>query len=51
VRSALVRFLGLSLLTGIVFVREVMIKRPVAQSFFSPLGLAVSLAALPMLRP
>jgi cation-transporting P-type ATPase C len=50
VRSAFVRFLGLSLLTGIVFIREAILKRPMAQNSFSPLGLAVSLAALPMLR-
>ncbi|MFW6217198.1 MAG: heavy metal translocating P-type ATPase [Desulfohalobiaceae bacterium] len=49
VRSAFVRFLGLSLLTGIVFVRETILKRPMAQVLFSPLGLTVSLAAVPML--
>ncbi len=46
---AAARFAGLTLLAGVVFVREAVLKRPLAQTLFSPLGIVVSLAALPMI--
>ncbi len=47
-RASLVRFAGLSALTAFVFVREVIFKASLAQRLTSPLGIIVSLAALPM---
>jgi manganese/zinc-transporting P-type ATPase C len=49
-QPALWRFIGLTLLVGVVFVREVLLKRPLAQSLFSPLGLITSAAALPLVK-
>ncbi|QTA87004.1 heavy metal translocating P-type ATPase [Desulfonema magnum] len=50
VKSALLRFVGMTVLTGVVFVREVILKRPLAQSLFSPLGIITTIAALPLMR-
>jgi cation-transporting P-type ATPase C len=47
---ALQRFLGLSLLAGWVLIREVILKRPLAHNFLSPLGLITALAALPLVK-
>lgn len=44
------RFLELTMLVGAVFVWEMILKRPVSQGFFSPLGAMTSLAAWPLLR-
>jgi cation-transporting P-type ATPase C len=49
-KSALQRFIGLSVLVGGVFFRELFLKRIFAQSLFSPLGLVTALAALPLIR-
>ncbi len=49
-KSALGRFVGMTLLVGVVFVREVILKRPLAQTLFSPLGMITSLAALPLVK-
>ncbi|MBC2745390.1 MAG: cadmium-translocating P-type ATPase, partial [Desulfosarcina sp.] len=48
--SALWHFVGMTLLVGMVFVREVILKRPLAQTLFSPLGMITSLAALPLVK-
>lgn len=49
-KSALGRFVGLSLLVGVIFVREVLLKSSFVQTFFSPLGVITSLAALPLVK-
>lgn len=49
-RKGLGRFIGLSALTATVFVREVIWKRPFAQTLFSPLGLITAAAAYPLVR-
>jgi cation-transporting P-type ATPase C len=49
-QGALWRFLGLTAVTGTLFVREFIFKLPVAQSALSPLGLLTALASLPLLR-
>ena len=50
VRSQLLRSLGLSGVMLYVFVKEVMLKRAVLQSAFSPLGVISLLAAWPLFR-
>ena len=50
VRKQLFRFLGLSGVMLYVFVKEVMLKRAVLQSAFSPLGVISLLAAWPLFR-
>ena len=49
-KAALARFVALTLISAIVFVREVILKRPLAQSIFSPLGIVTTLFALPMVK-
>jgi len=49
-KSSLFHFIGLSVLTVILFIREVVLKRPLAQNFFSPLGLITAVSALPLLK-
>ena len=44
------RFVGLSLLGAGVFVRTVLLGLPLAQTLFSPLGIIIALAALPLVR-
>ena len=48
--SGLVRFAGLTALTAGVFFREAVLKTPVSQALFSPLGVMVALASLPLVR-
>jgi cation-transporting P-type ATPase C len=50
VKDALIRFVGMTVLVVIVFVREVILKLPLAQSFFSPLGIVTAISALPLLK-
>jgi manganese/zinc-transporting P-type ATPase C len=49
-KPALWRFIALTLLVGVVFVRNVLLKRPFAQTLFSPLGLITSVTALPLVK-
>ncbi len=49
-KAALARFVALTLISAVVFVREVILKRPLAQGIFSPLGLVTTLFALPMIK-
>lgn len=49
-RSASTSFLGLSLFAAGVLFKQYILKAAVAQSFFSPTGIIVSLFALPLLR-
>ena len=46
----LARFLSLSLVMGLVFTRQVLLKTAVAQSVFSPLGLISLLASVPLIK-
>ncbi len=50
VSSALIRFVAMTILTGIVLVREVILKRPLAQTLFSPLGIVTAFFAWPLLK-
>lgn len=47
-KSAIIRFACMTILAGIVFVREVILKRPFAQTLFSPLGIVTAISALPL---
>ena len=47
---SLFRFIGLSFLTLIVFVREALLKRPVSQKLLSPLGLLTTAFAMPLVK-
>lgn len=47
-RSALKRFLGMTFLVVVVFVWEVILKRPLTQTLFSPLNLITTVAAAPL---
>jgi len=49
-KFSLLRFTGLSLLTIIVFVREVLLKQPFAQKLSSPLGLITTAMAIPLVK-
>ena len=46
----LLRFLGMSVLMAGVFIREVILKRVVSQTLFSPLGIISVLAAWPLVK-
>jgi manganese/zinc-transporting P-type ATPase C len=48
--SAFWRFVAMTLLAGIVLVRQAILKIPTAGNLLSPLGLATSLAALPLVK-
>ncbi len=48
--SAKKRFVGLSILGAGVFTRTVLLGLPLAQTLFSPLGVIIALAALPLVR-
>ena len=50
VRGAALRFAGLSLVAGWAFLRGGVLKLTVRQTLFSPLGLAVAAATLPLLK-
>jgi len=50
IKTALRRFLGLTLLAGIVIFREFILKKPLAQNLFSPLGMIIAFAALPLVN-
>ena len=49
-KLSLLNFLGLSFLTIVVFVRDVLIKKPLAQNFLSPLGLITAMLAMPLVK-
>ncbi|MCD6273368.1 MAG: cation-translocating P-type ATPase [Deltaproteobacteria bacterium] len=49
-KLSLLYFIGLSFLTLAVFVREVLLKKPLAQNFFSPLGLITAVSAMPLVK-
>ncbi len=49
-RAALRRFIGISLMVAGVFVRQVILKRPLAQNLLSPLGLMAAVAAWPLVK-
>ena len=44
------RFMGLSLISGVVMVRKYFFKLAVYESFFTPLGLIVALATFPLIK-
>ncbi|MFH1137676.1 MAG: cation-translocating P-type ATPase [Pseudomonadota bacterium] len=46
----LARFIGLTALVGGVAIKEIILKKPASQALFSPLGLLVSLAAVPLIK-
>lgn len=50
VKSNRTRFVALSGVMGVVFVKEVLLKSVLAQSLFSPLGLIALAASLPLVR-
>jgi manganese/zinc-transporting P-type ATPase C len=50
VASAFWRFIGMTLLAGTVLIRKVVRKIPVAANLLSPLGLATSVAAFPLVK-
>lgn len=49
-KAKMVRFIGLSVLTAVVFVREVIFRKPLAQHLLSPLGIVVTVMALPLVK-
>ena len=49
-KSSLFRFIGLSLLTIIVFTRDVLLKKPLAQNLFSPLGLITTALSVTLVK-
>lgn len=49
-RSALLCFIGTFVLAGIVLLRNFVLKTPVAQGLFSPLGLITVVAAIPLVK-
>ncbi len=50
ISSRMLRFMGLSLISGIVMIRKYLFKLAIYESFFSPLGLVVALATIPLIR-
>ncbi len=49
-KFSLLSFIGLSFLTLIVFIREILLQRPVAQKLLSPLGLITAALAMPLVK-
>ena len=49
-KFSLLGFIGLSFLTLIVFIWEVLLQRPVAQKLLSPLGLITAALAMPLVK-
>ena len=49
-KFALFHFICTTALAGILFFREVVLKKPLAQNLFSPLSILTSIAALPLIK-
>jgi len=50
VTTAVIRFIAMTVITAVLFIREVIFKLPLAQNLFSPLGIITALSALPLFK-
>ena len=49
-KSAIIHFIGVTLLAVMVLFREIVLKKPLVQNFFSLFGMLTSIAALPLIK-
>ena len=50
IKANFIRFAGLSVVTACIFVKEVLLGGVVAQGLFSPVGIIVAVAAIPLIK-